>query len=122
MEKILEFVQNLPIKTDHLPKPEISQIHFTREFLIGSGFGFLIFILYLELNPKLGNIWYRISSNGNKTINLTSLTNHLKEPLKNKEFWRPKNWDINFITFSALSGLTYYGIQKLLNFKDSFSN
>ena len=34
---------------------------------------FISFGLYVEINPKIGNIWWRINSNGNKEIRINNL-------------------------------------------------
>tara|TARA_B100001093_G_scaffold342344_1_gene327162 strand:+ start:169 stop:486 length:318 start_codon:yes stop_codon:yes gene_type:complete len=53
------------------------------------------FLSYLELSPKLGNIWYRIASDGEKHINLGGLREFIYKPFKNSFFWWPRFWDIN---------------------------
>ena len=56
---------------------------------------FGIFLSYLELSPKLGNIWYRVAEDGKKHINLGSLKEFFTKPFTNSFFWWPKYWDIN---------------------------
>ena len=56
-------------------------------------FGF--FLTYLELSPKLGNIWYRIAEDGKRHINLGSLKEFFIKPFTNSFFWWPQYWDIN---------------------------
>ena len=53
------------------------------------------FLSYLELSPKLGNIWYRFASDGKKHINLGGLIEFIYKPFKHSFFWWPKFWDIN---------------------------
>lgn len=69
--------------------------------------GFFIFIGYLELSPKLGNIWFRINDQGKYRINLPSLFNYIKYPFTNSISWKPTNWDLNFITFSTIISIIY---------------
>ena len=78
-----------------------------RWFIEGSGIGFVLFLAYLELSPKLGQIWYRIDSDGTMKINLDSALNYLKRPFTSTMVWKPRNWDLNFIMFSTLFGSLY---------------
>jgi hypothetical protein len=70
--------------------------------------GLLIFALYLELSPGLGNIWYRINSNGDRQLVWKNLLIFTINP-----FWKPTLWcwqllDINSIIFvSAVVGIWY---------------
>lgn len=73
----------------------------------GSLIGFICFIFYLELSPKLGNIWYRYSSSGERELQPESLLHMLSYPFKDTLFWKPENWDLNFLVVSGLSGATY---------------
>jgi len=45
------------------------------------------FIGYLELNPSLGNIWYRLDSTGKYSIQLNNLFQFFYLPFINKLFW-----------------------------------
>ena len=65
------------------------------EFTIALPIYFITFISYLELSPKLGNIWYRTASDGNKYINFGSLLEFIYKPFKQSFFWYPQFWDIN---------------------------
>jgi len=53
------------------------------------------FIIYLELSPRLGNIWYRTGSDGLKHINFSGLIEFVYKPFTHGFFWRPQFWDIN---------------------------
>lgn len=56
----------------------------------------IIFALYVEINPKMTNIWYRINSNGIKTIQLQNLFELMLGPLKYSFYWYPNYFDINY--------------------------
>lgn len=56
----------------------------------------LIFISNLELSPSLGNIWYRIGSDGVRHIQLLSILEVIIKPLTCFYLWLPRFWDINF--------------------------
>ena len=57
---------------------------------------FISFGLYVELNPKITNIWWRINSNGNKEIRINNLIALIFAPLYYMFYWLPNMWDINF--------------------------
>ena len=83
----------------------------------GALLGLVLFILYLEVSPKLGNIWFRYSSEGVRTIQPDSLAHFLSYPFKNKLFWKPENWDLNFLAVSGMVGGAYTLIRQGINFK-----
>lgn len=56
----------------------------------------VIFASYLELSPKLGNVWLRRDSNNFINISLGGLLSFFSKPLKEGFFWRPQFWDINY--------------------------
>ena len=82
----------------------------------GSLFSLLIFILYLEISPKLGNIWYRYSDDGKRHINLPSLYNFIKQPFINLRFWSYNMLDLNIITFVGISTGLYVIIRRSIDF------
>ena len=53
---------------------------------------FIIWLLYLELNPSLGNIWLRPDENNNLVINIGFL---FTEPLRNLLLWNYNFIDLN---------------------------
>lgn len=65
----------------------------------------VIFLIYIELT--IGNIWYRISSNGYRNINLIGLFSYLIDPLCNKFLWNTELLDVNYIFILILSNLFY---------------
>lgn len=69
----------------------------------------LAYALYVQFNPKIGNIWIRRDSTGKRSLNLYSLYNLMGECTRNKEMWRYKNLDINYLAFT----MTCYSIMKL---------
>ena len=56
----------------------------------------LLFACYLELNPSLTNIWYRVGSDGNKHIYPSNLFYFIIKPFTMKELWYMEFWDINY--------------------------
>jgi hypothetical protein len=83
----------------------------SKSILYGSLLYFPVFAAYLELNPSITNIWYRIGVDGARHINLSSLWHFMTKPFTMIELWYPKNWDINyFVGAIAVSALVYYFI------------
>lgn len=56
----------------------------------------VLFSLYIEASPSIGNVWFRNDVNNDKKIQIKGLISVIISPLKVKELWLPKNWDINF--------------------------
>jgi hypothetical protein len=75
----------------------------SNSILLGSSLYFLLFSAYLELNPKLTNIWYRIDSSGLRSINLESYWHFITRPFSMSEFWYPKNWDMNYFVGATVT-------------------
>lgn len=56
----------------------------------------VLFALYIEACPSMGNVWFRNDVNNEKKIQISGLISVIISPFKIKELWLPKNWDINF--------------------------
>jgi hypothetical protein len=61
------------------------------------------YLAYLELSPKLGNVWYRKNADGDRQICLGGLWKMFQYPFQNPDMWLPPNWDINPWVFSAIA-------------------
>jgi hypothetical protein len=57
----------------------------------------ILFALYLELNPGLTNIWYRIGSDGERHICPNNLFNFIIKPFTTKELWYFELLDCNYL-------------------------
>jgi hypothetical protein len=66
-----------------------------QSFLIST----IIFGIYVEINPQLGNIWYRIDMNGEKQIYIINLFRFMFAPLYYMFYWYIYMWDINFFIY-----------------------
>ena len=64
-----------------------------------------LFLLYIEIS--VGNIWFRINSDGLRNINLISMINFLLKPLYNKFLWNIQLLDINYIFIISISNIIY---------------
>lgn len=71
------------------------------------GCGTIAYALYVQFSPKMGNVWIRPNSEGEKSIVFNSLIHLMKESSIRKEFWKIKNLDMNytFFTFTIWSGM-----------------
>ena len=64
-----------------------------------------LFLLYIEIS--VGNIWFRINSDGLRNINLISMIDFLFKPLYNKFLWNIQLLDINYIFIISISNIIY---------------
>jgi hypothetical protein len=67
-----------------------------------------LFALYLELNPQITNIWYRIGDDGEKHIQLTNLIHYMIAPLTNKELWNISLLDCNYLFGIIIIIIVYF--------------
>lgn len=80
---------------------------------------FIIWILYLELSPKLGRILIRPNSVGGYTITFGGVWKLMKEPfnsitsIKNIMYWYPSMWDLNIYVIWLVTILIYYLLKYL---------
>ena len=56
-----------------------------------------LFGIYVEINPTIGNIWYRINTNG--VIQIKNLFIFMFAPLQYIFYWNISMWDINFFIY-----------------------
>ena len=84
---ILEFLKNTYNKIFY-----IDQCGLLKGYLIY----FIIFLIYLEVSPKLKNVWIRCDSNNILKICPQGILSMLSKPFSNIYFWYPQFWDINF--------------------------
>ena len=54
----------------------------------------LLYLLYIEFSPGMGNIWWR-----EKKLFLTGAISMLVNPLHDTTLWNPSLWDLNFIVW-----------------------
>ena len=71
----------------------------------------IIFAIYVEISPKMKNIWYRVNSDGIKTIQLENLFHLMYGPFIYSFYWIPSYYDINYIVYFFIT----YVIVELLN-------
>tara|TARA_Y100001954_G_C15741095_1_gene568414 strand:+ start:849 stop:1067 length:219 start_codon:yes stop_codon:yes gene_type:complete len=55
-----------------------------------------MFLIYLEISPKLTNIWLRKDSENITRFHLHGIIAMLLKPLTDAIFWNPFFWDINY--------------------------
>jgi hypothetical protein len=59
----------------------------------------IIFLLYVELNPKITNVIFVKSNNDYKIIEFKNLFNLMIGPFKYDFYWLPNYLDVNFIIY-----------------------
>jgi hypothetical protein len=69
------------------------------DILISFGLGTTVYALYLQFNPKIGNIWIRKDHENNNVLALNNLYNMMVIPFTNIYFWKPENLDLNVFTW-----------------------
>lgn len=84
------------------------------DYLLASTSGLLSFIGYLEINPKIRNVWIRVNSEGNKVFYIYGIISMLKLPFNDKTYWKPENFDLNWIVIN-IGFLSAYKIYKEIN-------
>lgn len=67
------------------------------------------FIIYVE--STVGNILFRINSDGFKSINCRSMLNFLFHPLHNTFLWNYKSLDINYPFIVFISSIFYINLK-----------
>jgi hypothetical protein len=69
-------------------------------------------LAYLELSPRLGNIWLRYDAEGVRRFAIGGLKALFVAPFHTKELWSPTFWDVN--PWPALAGLSILVVASLL--------
>ncbi len=78
------------------------------KIILGGIVGFIIFLFELE-SPSMGNILFRLNSDGVKEISYDSLLQMLYAPFRYSYFWTNKHfYSINWIITSFIGGLIGY--------------
>ena len=76
-------------------------------YLQGLLLSFVIYLFYIELNPKMGGIFFRPDSTGTFKFNFWGAGPMLSYPFKSFNFWRLENWDLNWLVFSNIGAILY---------------
>jgi hypothetical protein len=58
----------------------------------------LLFLLYIQYSPGMGNIWYR----NNEYFSPMGALRVMVFPFQNVQMWYPTMWDINYIIWLLL--------------------
>ena len=66
-------------------------------------FAAILFTLYVQFSPSMGNVWYRKDSDGNGFFSFEGLFDLIIFPLKNLQMWYPSMWDINFYIWLSVT-------------------
>ena len=60
-----------------------------KEALAVGGISTALYALYVQYNPKIGNIWIRKDDEGNEVFVPKNLLKLMGRPLHDTDFWRP---------------------------------
>ena len=73
-------------------------------------FVFIIYSLYVQMSPTMGNIWLRPDSDGNLVFCPLGLIDLILAPLQSDKlyFWEPSFWPINFFIYTIFYTISYY--------------
>lgn len=66
----------------------------------------VLFPLYLQFYPKLGNVWIRQNDIGKRELNLRSLLQFYTLPVRSLFVYDPCFWDLNWL-FWGISGFVF---------------
>ena len=81
-------------------------------FIISFILSFTLWLLYLQFDTKIGNVWLRPDHNNNLVFCYKSIINMLKYPFQNFNLWKPKYWDLNYYVIFILTYLLIYFLKK----------
>lgn len=84
-------------------------------YIQGLIISFIIYLFYIELNPGIGGIFIRPDSKGSFRFRISGVFPMLKYPFTSLNFWKPANWDMNFIVFTGFGATLYTGLKYFLN-------
>ena len=82
--------------------------------ILGYFIYFIIFLIYLELSPKLKNIWIRCDSDNILKICPSGIISMLKKPFTDVFFWYPQFWDINYYVGGYLFSNALHKISNII--------
>lgn len=66
----------------------------------------LIFLLYVEFS--VGHVFYRVNSDGIRSLHISSIFNYLIEPLRNNFLWNYQLLDVNYFFILINSIILYF--------------
>ena len=74
----------------------------------------ILWVLYLEINPKITGIWIRLDVNNNKVIILNNIIPFIVNTLKMKEMWTLQFFDMNFVIANIINIILFTIIENYL--------
>ena len=90
-------------------------INVNTDLLKGLGISTLLYAGYLELSPKMKNVWLRTNAEDGKTFSPQGLFNMMKKPFTDKVMWYPQMLDLNYVVFTSTMTTVYMGVKKLMD-------
>ena len=73
-------------------------------FYLGYVFLLILYLLYVQFSPGMGNIWYR----NEEYFSPMGAINMVLAPFYVPQLWLPEFWDINFIVWTFLYVSIYF--------------
>ncbi len=73
-------------------------------FILGSIIGFVYFLFELE-SPSMGNVLFRLNSDGVKEFSFGSLVEFLYAPFIHSYFWTKPFFSVNWVITSFIGGI-----------------
>lgn len=82
------------------------EIKKTCNYIIGWLATTLLFLLYIQYSPGMGNVWYR----NNEYFSPMGAINVILFPLQNYKMWNMHMWDINYFIWVLFGFILMWGI------------
>ena len=73
---------------------------------------FLMFAIYTQFSPKIGNIWLRKDANLITRFAPQNLFKLIVFPLRSLQPWKPYLWDINYFMYVLILWIILFVIEK----------
>ena len=105
MEQITEFYQENPQTVD---------------YVVGCLVSFVLWAVYLEVNPQIGGVYWRQDHTGSKRFKLKGLWPMIMYPFQTTHFWRPENWDLNWIMWTQAGAGAFMFLKNIDSIRDHF--
>lgn len=83
--------------------------------VVGGVVGFTLFLIHLE-SDEMGNIIYRVDSDGNTRFNRSGIIEYIKSPFKSKILWNPQLLYANWIVMTATFSLFFVALANIQAF------
>lgn len=80
-------------------------MEYIKPAIIGTGIGTIVYALYVQFSPGMGNIWIRRGVDNKYVFAPNNLLNLIIEPFFNKDMWQLSTMDLNYFAYVAIGGI-----------------